>query len=147
MRTVRQGRRGNALVEFALSFGLLFSVFAGVFQFGYAYYVYNTLESAVRGGARYASMRVYDSGTSTPSAAYLAAVRNMVVYGDPSGTGQPLAPALTPEKVNVTVAMDRNVPARITVAIVDYNIDGVVRTFTLANKPQVTFPFVGRFAP
>ena len=147
MRRRRRNRRGNALVEFALSFGLLFSVFAGVFQFGYAYYVYNTLESAVRGGARYASVRVYDSATSTPSDAYLAAVRNMVVYGNPSGTGQSLAPALTPEKVNVTVAMDRNVPARITVAVTNYTIDGVVRTFTLTDKPRVSFPFVGRFAP
>jgi len=147
MTACRRGKRGNALVEFALSFGLLFSIFAGVFQFGYAYYVYNTLESAARGGARYASVRVYDSATSTPSSSYLTAVKNMVVYGNPAGTGQPVAAGLTPEKVNLTVAMDRNVPARISVAITDYTIDGVVRTFTLTNKPRVTFPFVGRFAP
>ena len=143
----RRGRRGNALVEFALSFGLLFAVFAGVFQFGYVYYVYNTLESAVRGGARYASLRVYDSATSTPSSAYLTAVRNMVVYGNPSASGQALAPGLTPEKVSVTVAMEKKVPARITVAITNYTVSAVVRSFTLADKPRVTFPFTGRFAP
>ena len=143
----RRGRRGNALVEFALSFGLLFAVFAGVFQFGYMYYVYNTLESAVRGGARYASVRVYDSATSSPSSAYLTAVRNMVVYGNPSGSGQALAPGLTPEKVSVTVAMEKKVPARITVAITNYTVSAVVRSFTLADKPRVTFPFTGRYAP
>ena len=147
MNAGRRERRGNALVEFALSFGLLFAVFAGVFQFGYMYYVYNTLESAVRGGARYASVRVYDSATSSPSAAYLTAVRNMVVYGNPSGSGQALAPGLTPEKVSVTVAMEKNVPARITVAVSNYTVSAVVRSFTLADKPRVTFPFTGRFAP
>jgi len=143
----RRGRRGNALVEFALSFGLLFAVFAGVFQFGYVYYVYNTLESAVRGGARYASLRVYDSATSTPSSAYLTAVRNMVVYGNPSASGQALAPGLTPENVSLTVDMEKNVPTRITVAISNYTVSAVVQSFTLAGKPKVTFPFTGRFAP
>ena len=143
----RPGQRGSALLEFALSFPLLFLVLAGVFKFGYVYYVYNTLESAVRGGARYASLRVYDSATATPSPAYLTAVRNMVIYGIPSGGGQRVAPGLVPEKVTVTVAMERNVPARITVSITDYTIDSVVRSFTLTNKPRATFPFMGRFAP
>jgi len=140
-------RRGGVLVEFALSFGLLFSVFAGVFQFGYAFYVYNTLESAVRGGARYASVRAYDSATTTPSSAYLAAVRNMVVYGNPSGGTQPVAPGLTTSKVTVTVTMDRNVPAKMTVGITDYTINAAVKSFTLTGKPKATFAFMGRFAP
>ena len=140
-------RRGSTLVEFALSFGLLFSLFAGVFQFGYTYYVYNMLEGAVRGGARYASLRIYDSATATPSSAYLTAVKNMVVYGSPSGGDRAVAVGLTPAKVTVSVAMERNVPARITVGITNYTIDSVVRTFTLINKPQATFRFMGRFAP
>ena len=139
--------RGNGLVEFALSFALLFSVFAGVFQFGYVYYLYNKLESAVRAGARYASLRVYDSATSTPSAAFQTAVRNMVVYGNPAGAGQPVAPGLTPEKVAVTAAMDRNVPVRVTVAIATLRVDAVVRTINLNGKPRATFPYMGRFAP
>jgi Flp pilus assembly protein TadG len=147
MRSQGPGRRGNALVEFALSFGLLFTVLAGVFQFGYAHYVYNTLEGAVRCGARYASVRVYDSATATPSSAYLDAVKNMVVYGNPSGSGQPVAAGLTPEKVTVGVVMDRNVPSRITVGIANYTISSVVRSFALTDKPRATFPFMGRLAP
>jgi Flp pilus assembly protein TadG len=145
--TRRGGRRGSSLVEFALSFGLLFLILAGVFQFGYAYYVYSTLEGAVRGGARYASLRAYDSSTATPSSGYLAAVRNAVVYGNPSGGTQPVALGLTPAKVTVTVNMDRNAPSRITVGINNYTINSVVRSFTLVNKPRATFPFMGRFAP
>jgi Flp pilus assembly protein TadG len=147
MKLAQRGERGNAMVEFALSFGLLFAVFAGVFQFGYAFYVYNTLESAVRAGARYASLRTYDSATSTPSAAYLTAVRNMAVYGNPSGGTQPVAPGLTPEKVTLTVTMEKNVPVRVAVGITNYTIDAVVRSFTLTSKPRATFPYMGRFAP
>ncbi len=144
----RQSReRGNAMVEFALSFGLLFSVFSGVFQFGYAFFVYNTLESAVRGGARYASLRVYDSATTAPTSQYSAAVSNMVVYGNPSGGTQPVAPGLTTANVALTVTMDRNVPVKVTVAITSYTINAVVKSFTLTGKPKATFPFMGRFAP
>jgi Flp pilus assembly protein TadG len=135
------------MLEFALSFGFLFSVFAGVFQFGYAYFVYNTLESAVRGGVRYASLLVYDSGTSTPSDAYLTAVRNMVVYGSPDGGVQPVAPDLTPAKVNVTVTFDRNVPKDVSVSIVNYTLNAVVTTYPLNGKPKLTFAYMGRFAP
>ncbi len=149
MRQASRGRsqRGNAVIEFALSFGLLFSVFAGVFQFGYFYYVYNSLESAVRGGARYASLRVYDSATATPSSAFTTAVRNMVVYGNPAGGGQPAAPGLTPAKVTITVTMYRNVPQKMTVAIADFPINAVVASITLNGKPKATFPYMGRFAP
>ena len=143
----RRPERGNAMIEFALSFGLLFAVFAGVFQFGYTLYVYNTLESAVRSGVRYASLRTYDSATATPSAAYLTAVRNMVVYTNPAGEGQSVARGLTPANVTLTVTFDHNVPARVAVGITNYTIDAVVRSFTLTSKPMAAFPYMGRFAP
>jgi Flp pilus assembly protein TadG len=143
----RERQRGNVAIEFALSFAFLFAVFTGVFRFGYAFYQYNHLENAVRGGARYASLRTYDSATETPSAEYLTAVRNMVRYGSPAGGATPIAPGLTADRVSVTMTMDRNVPHRVTVAIVNYQIDTVFTTFTLDNKPKVSFPYLGRFAP
>jgi len=143
----RHAQRGDAIIEFALSFAFLFSIFTGVFQFGYAFYQYNYLENAVRGGARYASLRAYDSATSTPSAAYLTAVRNMVLYGDPSGGAQPVTPGLTADKVTVTMTFERNVPRGVTVAISNYQIDAVFTRLTLSNKPKVSFPFLGRYAP
>lgn len=147
MRLDRRGERGNAMIEFALSFSLLFAVFSGVFQFGYAFYVYNSLESAVRSGVRYASLRTYDSATATPSSTYLTAVQNMVVYGDPAGAGQSVARGLTPANVTVTVTMTNNVPALVAVGITGYTINGVLRSFTLTSKPKATFPYMGRFAP
>ena len=51
-RPASKRERGNALIEFALSFFLLFAMFAGIFQFAYSFYVYNALVTAVREGAR-----------------------------------------------------------------------------------------------
>src|SRR5207245_9985969 len=51
------------------------------------FYVYNTLVIAVREGARYASIKPYDSTTTTPTSAFQNAVRNMVVYGDQNPPG------------------------------------------------------------
>jgi Flp pilus assembly protein TadG len=147
MRLDRRTERGNAMIEFALSFGLLFTVFAGVFQFGYALYIYNSLESAVRAGVRYASLRTYDSATATPSSAYLTAVQNMAVYGNPAGSGQSVVPGLTPANVTLTVSMDHNVPVLVAVGITNYTISAVIRSFTLTNKPKAAFPYMGRFAP
>lgn len=142
-----RAERGSATIEFALSFALLFAVFTGVFQFGYAFYQYNYLESAVRAGARYASLRVYDSSTATPSAAYLTAVRNMVLYGSPSGGVQPVTRGLTADKVSVTVTMERNVPRRVSVAVVNYQIDAVFTKLSLNGKPKAVFRYLGRYAP
>ncbi len=139
--------RGNTLVEFALSFALLFTVFTGVFRFGYVYYLYNRLESSVRGGARYGSLRAYDSATATPSGGYQTAVQNMAVYGNPDGAGQPAVPGLTSEKISVTIGMERNVPRQVTLAVTNLQIDAVFASFTLNDKPKITFPYMGRFAP
>ena len=140
-------RRGSAIIEFALSFGLLFPLFTGVFQFGYVFYVYNRLENAVRAGARYASLRTYDSVTGNPSDAYLAAVRGMVLYGDPGGAAQPIVPGLAAGNVSVTMTMDRNVPRQVSVAIASFQIDAVFTTIQLTGKPRAAFTYVGRFAP
>ena len=143
----RSAARGGAIIEFALSFGILFSVLTGVFQFGYAFYQYNHLVSVVRAGARYASLRTYDSSTATPSADFSTAVRNMVIYGDPAGGSQRLVRGLTPDKVTLTMTMDRNVPHEVAVGITNYQIQAVVATMTLNGKPKATFPYVGRYAP
>jgi hypothetical protein len=139
--------RGNAVIEFALSFGFIFAVLTGIFQFGYAFWVYNNLESAAMAGARYASLRTYDSTGSTPSNAFQSAVQNMVVYGNPNGGSQPVVPKLSASHVKLEVILDRGVPRKITVSITGYQIDAVFKSFTLTGKPKVAFPYVGRYAP
>ena len=71
MRNARRHREGGSvMVEFTISLTFLIPLFLGAWAFGYTFYQYSKLENAVRAGARYASLRTYDSSTSTPSTAW-----------------------------------------------------------------------------
>jgi Flp pilus assembly protein TadG len=140
-------RRGNAMLEFALSAAVLLPAFAGTFQYGYTFFTYNKLQSAIRGGARYASMRTYDSSTSTPSTAFTTAVKNMVVYGNSAGTGLPLAPGLDSSNVEVLPNMSGSIPQSMTVRITGYQVDAVFSKFTFNAKPSTTFIYTGTPSP
>lgn len=142
-------RRGNVLVELTLSLTFLSALFLGVWQYGYAFYIYGELEEAVRAGARYASQRTYNSGTATPTADFQTAVENVVVYGDPApATGAtPVAPGLTTGNVSLTVTFPSGAPTQMTVAITDYQIPTYFGNTTLSGKPTTTFPFVGIYGP
>jgi Flp pilus assembly protein TadG len=145
--------RGNALIEFALSFFLIFAVFSGIFQFAYSFYVYNTLVVAVREGARYASIKPYDSTSTTPTSAFQNAVQNMVVYGDPNppGGATPAVPGLLASNVALFVtgggAGTLTAPTQITVSITGFGIDAVFGTWNLSGKPNATFPYMGILTP
>jgi len=133
------------MVEFAVAFGMLLSVFAGVFQFGYTFYQYNMLESAVRDGARYGSLAQFDGG-SWGGANFTTRVRQMVMYGNPNASsGTRVVPNLTPANITVTPTYNGIVPTRITVQIDDFAINAFFTTFTLNSKPRVTFDYMGQF--
>jgi len=61
-------QRGHAMLELAISSAVMISCLAGTFQFGYTFYVYNQLVTAVGNGGRYAAMRTYHPQTSTKTA-------------------------------------------------------------------------------
>lgn len=84
-----QKQKGVALVEFALilPFLLLLSVIA--IDFGRAIWEYNTLTKSVRDAARYLSIQTPGDATAITRA------RNLMVYGNRSGTGTPLAMGLS----------------------------------------------------
>lgn len=145
-RDRRRGQRGNALIEFALAFGFLFPVLAGTFQFGYAFFVYNELQNAVRQGARYAAFKTYDSSSTTPSTAFANSVKNAVVYGNPAGGTTPIVPSLTTANVNLQVTFTDGVPEMMTVSIQNYTLDAFLRTFSIS-KPAASFSYVGVYAP
>jgi Flp pilus assembly protein TadG len=135
------------MVEFALAVGLLLPMLFGTFEFGYAFYTYNRLIAAVREGGRYASLRTYDSSTTTPSDAYLTAVKNAVVYGNQAGSGTPVVSGLTTSQIGVTMTMNNGVPDIVTVSVTNFTIDTLITTLNLANKPSAAFRFEGRYAP
>ena len=145
-----RSRRGSALLEFAIASIILFPCLAATFQFGYSFYVYNQLESAVSGGARYASLRTYRSLAGDADYAKIqTAVKNVVVYGNPAGTGTVQVPGLTTANVSVTYAPRTvgTIPTRVTVSVSSFAVDAVFKTYTFTGKPSVTVPYLGRYAP
>lgn len=144
---LKRGRSGNIMLEFAVGSGVLVAAFAGTFQFGYTFYSYNKLATAVNDAARYAALRPYDSTTGTPSPAFSAAVENMVVYGDPTGGTTPIVPGLKTNNVTVTATFVHSVPSTVTVFVSGYTIDSMFAQNTLTNKPQVTYPYLGIYSP
>ena len=100
----RGSERGAALIEFALSWALMWLLFCGAFQFGYAFYVYNALKTSVSGAATLAASLSYDVGQ--PST-YVTAIQNMAVYGNTAGGSTPLVPSLTRPTSTLPLALPR----------------------------------------
>jgi hypothetical protein len=124
---------------------------AGTIQFGYTFYIYNELVTAVGNGGRYAAMRTFRAAGSRDVEKGKAAIRNMVAYGDPrpAPDALPQAANLKPEQVQVDWVMDESGvrPVAINVSIADYTVDAAFGMFRFTGKPAVEYPFVGRFAP
>jgi Flp pilus assembly protein TadG len=89
----RDNERGSTLVEFAIGVTVFVTVMFAVLEFGRALWVHNALADAARRGARYAV---------THSAGDADQVKNVVVYGDPAGGGQPMLSNLSAANVDVT---------------------------------------------
>jgi len=145
---------GSVIVEFALSFFLIFWTFSGMFEYGYAFFAYNNMENAVRDGARYASNYPYSSTSTTPDTTYSTNVQNMVLYGTPSpaNNATPVVAGLTSSNVNITMTPGTSggtltPPAYVTVSIQNFTIDVFFGTVTFNGKPTVTFPYTGILTP
>jgi hypothetical protein len=128
------------MLEFAIGWAVLWYIFTGVYQFGYAFYLYNVLQTATANAAELGSKMTYDTGD--PSS-YQTKLKNMVVYGDETTGTFPLVPGLTTAKVNVT-ANPVDYPTDITVTVTGYTIDAFFTKFTLTNKPRATVQFYGQ---
>jgi len=146
----RAHQRGHAMIELAVSAGVMVACLAGTVQFGYTFYIYNQLVSAVGNGGRYAAMRTYRAAAQRDIETGKAAIRNMVVYGDarPALGALPQVPNLKPDQVQVEwVADESGKPAAVSVSIAGYTVDAVFGMVHFTGRPAVEYPFVGRFAP
>ena len=150
---LRGGRKGSAMMEFALGWSILIAVFTGTFQFGYMFYQYNTLENAIEQAARYGSMLQYSSTNSTPTDSFKTAVQNMAVYGTPSTGTTPLLSGLsTGSSGNVSVTITAGpgsnfTPGKVTVTLTSFTLDGFFGTQALTNKPSITYAYMGLYQP
>jgi Flp pilus assembly protein TadG len=143
-------QKGHAMLELALSAAVMVSFLAGTFQFGYTFYVYNQLVTAVGNGARYAATRAYRSATAQDIEKGASAIRNMVVFGDarPAQDAVPAVANLTTNQVDVRWTTDpAGAPTAVDVSIREFSVNAVFKTLTFTGRPGVEFPYVGRYAP
>lgn len=147
----RRRQRGHAMLELAVSAAVMVACLAGTVQFGYTFYIYNQLVTAVGNGGRYAAMRTYRAASPRDIEKGKAAIRNMVVYGDarPEQNTPPQVANLRPEQVRVEWVPDESGahPGAVSVTIADYTVDAVFGLVRFTGRPAVEYPFVGRFAP
>jgi len=113
----RSDIRGATLVEFAIAATVFLTSMFAVIEFGRALWVHNALSDAARRGARYATLH---------SANDVAKVKNVVVFGDPDGGGQPLVPNLSASNVTVTYSNFALNKGTVSVSITDYQFQFVV---------------------
>lgn len=157
----RRGRAGNAMIELAVGWFVITTVFGSAFEYGYVFYQYNCLFNAVNNGASYAARYPYDTSSPTYSTNFQNSVQDMVVYGDPTGssTTTPVLKNLKTSNVSITVtgigdstATPSNwsptaVQVKIATDTNGYTIDGLFGSFTFKGKPSVTYPFIGQYSP
>ncbi len=90
-------QNGAALVEFALILPMMLLLTVITTEFGRAMYQYNTVTKSVRDAVRYLSIQPPADATSIGEA------RNLIVYGNITGTGPALARGLTLSMVSTPV--------------------------------------------
>ena len=142
MKTItKKSERGNALLEFALGWSILWALFAGIYQFGYSFYVYNTVLTSVADAAELGSKMTYDTANTS---AFTTALQNMVVYGNTTAGTSPIVPGLSTSNVTVSVNPQGTMPTDITITINSFTINALFTNFTFNGKPRATAVYMGQ---
>jgi Flp pilus assembly protein TadG len=113
----KKNERGSTLVEFAIGATVFFTAMFAVIEFGRALWTHNALADAARRGARYA---VNQPASNT------VGVKNMVVYGNQTGTGTPVVDNLKVENVQVQYSDFSLGKGTVSVSIVNYKFQMVI---------------------
>ena len=96
--------RGVAMLEFTIVLPVILVLILGVTELGRAMVRYNTLTKAVRDGARHAASRALEGTTGLVNidSALAAEVANVVVFGNPFGTGSPVVSDLAAGQISLS---------------------------------------------
>jgi Flp pilus assembly protein TadG len=138
IKSKRDTQRGATLVEFAIGATVFVTALFAVLEFGRALWVHNALTDAARRGARYA---VVNSNADS------AAVKNVVVYGNPAGGGTPLINNLSTANVNVNYSTFGVGEGTVEVSITNYQFQFVVPLIgTTINMPAYRTSLIGESA-
>ncbi len=100
----------------AIVIPILLVLFAAVAEFGRYFHEYTTLAKASRLGARYLISKSVNSSVN-----YEAIAKNIVVYGNATGSGSPILNGLSTSNVEVTYGgPTAGIPDTVTVTIINY---------------------------
>lgn len=141
--------RGLQLVELAIALPIIILLFAAVAEFGRYFQEYTTLAKGNRVAARFLATACADGGDD-------AAAKNLVVFGNMAGTGNPIVNGLTTDNVaierrNGAGALTTGFPTTVTVKIVNFNhsplfnlgqLMGNSLSMNIAVKPSVTMRYL-----
>ena len=131
-RLFAREERGTQLVELAIVLPLLVVMLGAAAEFGRFFYTYQTLAKATRTGARYLTTEPAN-GASDPTA------ENLIIYGNPSGTGDPVVSGLSTDNVRISRTGGTSAfPERVTVKIVSYTYVPLFDLGKLVGKPSLS---------
>ena len=122
LRGFARNERGIQLVELAIVLPILMLLFGATAEFGRFFYEYTTLAKATRVGTRYLA-------TAGVSSAEDLKAQNLVVYGNMTGTGDPVISGLTTSNVQVVrkdvngAVQNAGVPRTVTVVITGFKYE------------------------
>lgn len=127
-------QQGSALVEFALVLPFLLILSFVITELGRAYYQYNTLAKSVRESVRFLSVR-------SPNVD-VGLAKNIIVYGNPSGTGTVQLPGLS--LANVADPSWKSVGTyptfnTVTIVVSNFSYIPMVSSVFGVNLPTITF--------
>ena len=125
----KDNEKGATLVEFSLGITVFAMAMFAVLEFGRVLWAHNALTDAARRGARYAALHAQADSAS---------VKNMVVFGNAAGTGNPMLPNLTVDKVLVNYDGFGLNEGTVTVSIDQYQFQ-LVLPFTGAGIPMPSY--------
>jgi Flp pilus assembly protein TadG len=141
--------RGLQLVELAIALPVIVVLFAAAAEFGRYFQEYTTLAKGNRVAARFLATACADGGDDV-------AAKNLVVFGNMAGTGNPIVNGLTVENVlierrNGSGALTTGFPTTVTVKIINFNhsplfnlgqLMGNSLSLNIAVKPSVTMRYL-----
>ena len=146
LQRFRRDERGLQLVETAIVIPVFFMLFGATAEFGRYFYEYTTLAKASRAGTRYLATAMVNSTEDTKA-------KNIVVYGNPTGSGSPILTGLS--TTNVVITRQGGVPVlpeTVKVEIVGYTHQPIFDLGKLTNrvglslnidvKPSVTMRYL-----
>ena len=130
-RALARDERGTQLVELAIVIPVLLLLVGAVAEFGRFFHTYSTLAKATRAGARYQIGQPPDSPDVTTA-------KNIVVFGNAAGTGQPVVAGLTTAQVKVTPNKVGTTVETVTVSIEGYGYQPVFDLGKLTNNSSLS---------